>query len=260
MKNHLLPLLLSILGHATLLHGEPELKGTPGELSSYLSSVPRTITLHASGEIKVQADKAIVTVIITSEDEKLALTIEKNNHLRDDLTNGLLARGLTREQISTGKFTNTPQQGLFSSRVKSYKIENSVLVIIHDDSQFAAIAAEIDKNDKLSYSTVRFEHSLNDKNRLNALALALANLNDKKNACEKGLQISLKLLSFKEDLLTPAEVLPPMPRYAMKNKNSMSSASSLEVEPSAVSHAELATMGLGEITYAIHVHADYNLQ
>src|SRR5690242_12996660 len=64
-----LPIL--ILGFAPLVHAEPELKGTPSELGNYLNTIPKTVLVTGEAEVKVPADRALVTLRVRTENHSL---------------------------------------------------------------------------------------------------------------------------------------------------------------------------------------------
>lgn len=43
------------------LRAEPELKGSPAELTAYLATLPKTVSITGESELKAAADRAIVS-------------------------------------------------------------------------------------------------------------------------------------------------------------------------------------------------------
>src|SRR5215475_8225414 len=89
MKTHLL---ISIVTMSLSLaaRAEPELKGTPSELSRYLQDVPireipKTISIPGEAELRVPADQAVVTLKVTSENKSLHEALRLNQEVRTKL-------------------------------------------------------------------------------------------------------------------------------------------------------------------------------
>ena len=61
---------------------QPELKGTIPELSLLLTNAPRIVHITGEAEIKVQADRAIITVKVTTTARELAQALRANQQAR----------------------------------------------------------------------------------------------------------------------------------------------------------------------------------
>lgn len=55
-------LCITIIVVSFCVFAEPELKGNPAELSTYLTDVPKVIALEGQGEISIEADEAVVVI------------------------------------------------------------------------------------------------------------------------------------------------------------------------------------------------------
>jgi uncharacterized protein YggE len=86
MKIHIL---LSIVAMSLTVtaRAEPELKGTPSELSRYLKDVPmreapRIVSITGEAEVRVPAEQAVVTLKVTTENKSLHEALRLNQEAR----------------------------------------------------------------------------------------------------------------------------------------------------------------------------------
>lgn len=77
------------------LFAEPELTGNPHELTAYLQGIPQTVRITGRAEKKLPADRAIIHINVTTEGRSMAGALEENQTLRSEITQTLLAAGLT---------------------------------------------------------------------------------------------------------------------------------------------------------------------
>ena len=68
-------LLVSLLTASFALHAQPELKGSPEELRHFLHPSERIVSLHGQAEEKAYSDRAIISLVITTEDKLLSNSI-----------------------------------------------------------------------------------------------------------------------------------------------------------------------------------------
>lgn len=104
---------------------EPELKGTPAELSAFLTSVPKTVTVTGEAEMKIPADRALISLNVVTESKSLQDASRENQELRGRILRTLTERGIPAERIKASKFSSTPQYGMFKEKAKSYRVEMS---------------------------------------------------------------------------------------------------------------------------------------
>src|SRR5438876_758256 len=69
------------------LSAEPELKGSPTEVAAYLVTLPKTVSVAGESEIKVQADRAIINLKVTSENKSLQEALRVNQEIRNKILN-----------------------------------------------------------------------------------------------------------------------------------------------------------------------------
>src|ERR1043166_2148918 len=103
---------------------EPELKGTPPELTQYLAGTPKIVSVTGEGAIKVAGDFALVSLKATSESRSLQEALRVNQEARGRLVNYLQKQQIPADRVQASKFSSTPKFGLFGEKAKSYKVEN----------------------------------------------------------------------------------------------------------------------------------------
>ena len=205
MKTYLVVAALLLTARAAL--AEPELKGSPSELTGYLNTVPGTITITGDAEEKVQADRALVTLKVATEDNSLEDALEKNDKARAELTKKLIEKGIAEDRIKALSFSSTPQEGFFSDKVKKYKIENFVKVTVTGDQEFRAVAKLVDDLDEVDLGDIEFEHSQKDELQQKVLAKACDEATALKAIYEKHLGVKLTPKRFWQNVA-------PVPRLA----------------------------------------------
>ena len=191
---------------------EPEIKGSPSELTGYLNTVPGTMTITGDAEEKVQADRALVTLKVATEEKSLEDALEENDKARAELTKKLIEKGISEDRIKALSFSSTPQQGFFSDKVKKYKIENFVKVTVTGDQEFRAVAKLVDDLDEVDLGDIEFEHSQKDELEQKVLAKACDEAVALKGIYEKHLGVKLTTKRFWQNV-APA---PRMARPAMQ--------------------------------------------
>lgn len=198
---------LAALAAPAFTFAEPELKGSPAELSGYLTTVPGTVTITGDAEEKVQADRALVTLKVATEERSLEDALENNDKARAELTKKLIEKGIAEDRIKALSFSSTPQQGFFTDKVKKYKIENFVKVTVTGDQEFRAVAKLVDDLDEVDLGNIEFEHSQKDELQQKVLAKACDEATALKAIYEKHLGVKLTPKRF-----WPTAV--PVPRAA----------------------------------------------
>ncbi len=234
------------------LHAEPEIKGTPTELNKYLQPEPAIVTLTGEGQIYVQADQAIVRILVTTESKTLSEALQKNDGLRNNLTKTLISKGVPADRIITSKFSSTPEQSNWSDKIKNYKVEHQVKVTVENGQQFAAIAAMVDQSQDMRLQSVQPEHSDKDEQSAKALTEAFKQVEKRKAVFEKNLGQKLTPKTAREGFAPQRTEVPDSytpsatgGRYKMATPI-----------PGAASES-YSTGFFGELTYRIVVSVDY---
>jgi len=88
---------------------QPELKGSPNELRHFLHPNDKIVTLSAEAEEKAYSDRAIISLVITSEDKLLSTSISNNIAIRESISQQLVSSGLNPDYIKSSKFSTSPQ-------------------------------------------------------------------------------------------------------------------------------------------------------
>ncbi len=180
----------------TPLTAETELKGHPDELKSFIHPDKKTVTITGTEKEKAYSDKAIVSLVITTEKKKLAVALQANSELRAKISSVLISTGLTQDNIKTSKFSTSPQFGWFSDKPNSYEVVNRMAISIIDEAHLNAIAKISDEYDEISLTGTEFEHTLKSKVEAKLKKNALLKVMNQKTFYEKSLDLKLKAVSF----------------------------------------------------------------
>lgn len=183
---------------ATPVWAEPEIKGAPAELANYLAGQQVQASIVGEAEVKVPADRAVVTLRLTSEHKSLREASQANHQLRAALTTYLTENGVGADRIRSAKFSSTPRTGSWTDKVKSFRIESQLEVTVHDDKEFQTAAGSVDKWSEVTYAGVKFEHSEKDAMRLKAIGQACDKAMARKKTYEEKLGVKLSVKRFSE--------------------------------------------------------------
>lgn len=187
-----------LLAVSTTVRAEPEIKGTATELTQYLTAIPRTVNLTGEAEVKVPADRAIVSVRVVTENKSLQEASRANQELRAKMLRVLAEKGIPAERVKASKFSSTPKYGMFGEKPKSYRIENVVQVTTQDEKEFQAVANLVDATSEFRHDSIEFEHSDKDGLKKKALEQAIDKAIEKKRLYEEKLGVKLTPKSFEE--------------------------------------------------------------
>jgi uncharacterized protein YggE len=186
-------------------HGraEPEIKGTPAELQRYLPGVAGTVAIAGEGEVKVPADRAVMSFKIVTEHKSLADALRQNEEIRSQIAGFLKSRGLSTDRIQKSKFASTARHGVFTDKVKSQRVENEIKITTLDEKEFQLVASLPDRFTEVIYAGTEFEHSEKEQLRNRAVAQACANAERRKQQYEQALNLKLTPKSFVEHAIHP---------------------------------------------------------
>jgi uncharacterized protein YggE len=190
-----------------LTAAEPELKGSPAELATYLAGLPKTVLVSGEAEMKVQADRAMLILRVTTEHKSLEETLRANQEVRAKIISSLKERGLPPDRVQASKFSSTPRESIFKEK-KSYRVENILKVKVLDEKEFQAVGHVVDTMAEVHYLTVELEHSDKETFRSKALTQALDNASERKRVFEERLGIKLVPKSFSQTMAQPRETRP----------------------------------------------------
>jgi|LSQX01.1.fsa_nt_gb uncharacterized protein YggE len=186
-------LMLMLIGATIVLQAiaGPELSGTPDELTAHLGSLPGQITLSGEAKLKVEADRADVILKLRNTDRSFKNALVQNQQMRAEIMANLKTSGLPAERIHMSRFSTTPTQGYFSSKVKAYEVESRVTIHATSEKEVQAIAALIDERDGVSLLSLNFNNDQKDTHTAQVLQQALAKVNRLKALYERELGITL---------------------------------------------------------------------
>ncbi len=181
---------------ALSLFAEVQMEGSPRELSGYLTDVPQTVSITGTAEKKVPTDRAILHLNVTTESRSMDEALDQNRILREQITANLLAAGLTKNHIKAAQFSSTPKSGLFTDKIRNYKVENTMKITTTSEAGFQAVAALIDAHKEVSYKTTEFELSNRKEIERQLLAEACRDAVAKKDLYAVELKVTLTPVRF----------------------------------------------------------------
>lgn len=176
----------------------PEISGTPEELREFLGAKNKTVTISAEASELSYTDKAIVSLVVTTENKKLANAIDANSKLRHSIRKTLTMSGIRGKHINSSRFSTSPQFGLLSKVPNSYKVVNRMAIGIFDETQLKEIATVADTHPQIQVSDTVFEHTEKELFRNRVKESALYKVLEQKKFYEKNLGVRLSPVSFKD--------------------------------------------------------------
>ena len=188
-----------LLGFALLTQASAtELKGNPEELRRFLHPTQNIVSLMGEAKETAYSDKAIINLIITTEEDKLADALQKNSEMRKLIISTLTSKGVKLENINTSKFSTSPQFGWFGKSPNSYEIVNRMAIAIFDEKQLVEIAKLSDEHEALELADTFYEHTKKKEYLLKVKKKALHDALKQKAFYEKSLGIKLITKNFRD--------------------------------------------------------------
>jgi len=135
--------IVSVACAATLLRAEPEVKGTPVELTAYLTGIPRLVSVTGEAEVRIPAKRALLTLTVITEYRSLQEALRANADLRAKVTSHLKQQGIPADRVQSSKFSSTPKFGIFGEKAKSYRVENLMRVSVQDEKELRSAASAV---------------------------------------------------------------------------------------------------------------------
>jgi len=178
---------------------ETELKGSPQELTSFLHPSVNTISISQSAEETASKDEAVIHLLVTTEDKKLADSLNKNAKIRNDISALLTADKVPLKNIKNSKFSTSPDYGWFGDKPDNYKVANTVTVRINNEAGMQSIAKAVDLYDEVTLVSTRYEHSEKDKYQQRVKEKALSKVLKQKDYYSEQLGLKLKAVSFTDE-------------------------------------------------------------
>ena len=260
-------IILSSLLATTHLLAETEIKGTPGELSNYLPGIPKSVAITGEAEVRSPADKATVSIKVTTESKALHDTLRSNQDLRAKLVDFLQKKGIPPDRVKASRFSSTPKFGLFGDKAKSYRVDNFVKVTVQDERELQIAASAVDSWSEVQFLGAEFEHIDKDTLKVKAVADACENAEKRRKLFEQKLGFKLVPTRFSGGTVsqrTPATPVDyPGLSYAGKmgsrGLTPLSSAGpSATVGDATTLHEEVSSFG--ELVYTAEVTIEYEVQ
>lgn len=183
---------------STIAIAEPEIKGNPEDLRKFLYPNDKIVTISSDAQERAYSDKAIVSLVISTEDEKLSKSIEKNAELRTQISRKLIGAGLGAENIKSSKFSTAPQYSWFGKRPTSFKVINRMAITIYEENQLKEIATVADNNKEVELADTAFEHTKNEEFNNKVKMQALDKVMQQKMLYEKRLGVKLLPIAFRD--------------------------------------------------------------
>jgi len=239
---------------------QPELKGSPNELRHFLHPNEKIVTLSAEAEEKAYSDRAIISLVITSEVKQLSTSIANNSAIRESISQQLVSSGLNPDYIKSSKFSTSPQYGWFGKKPDSYKVVNRMAVTITDESQLKTIATVTDSKEEVELSDITFEHSQKDAFKSRVKQLALEKVMKQKAIYESSLGVKLTPVSFRDNRLwvkgtQGAQMLEEVVVTASKRNRSYKDSAADFAQSVAPSSVESS---FDEIVYTAEIFVDFS--
>ncbi len=239
---------------------EPEIKGTPSEIAAYLRNVPKLTSITGEAELRVPAQRAVVTLKVVTDSKSLQDSLRNNQDVRARIAEQLRKRDLPADRIQTSKFSSTPKYGMFGEKAKSYRVENSLRVTVQDEKEFYAVAGLVDQWAEVQFAGVEHEYADKESLKEKALQQACENAAAKKALYEKQFGVELTAVSFRPGqvaALNEAGNYGAYSNLAYKRGTSMTEAAGV---PVAGLDVDPAGSSLGELIYTAHVAVEYSVQ
>jgi len=193
---------------ATAAMAETELKGSASELANYLATVPKLVTVVGEAEVKIQADRAIINLGVTTENKSLQEALRLNQDVRNRIVKRLKDADIGPDRLQASKFSSTPKHSIFSDKARSYRVENTLKVTVLDEKEFQAVANVVDNLSEVRYLGIDFEHSDKEGLKTKVLNQALSNAAAKKKVYEEQLGVKLVPRRFTEGTIPQGYGLP----------------------------------------------------
>lgn len=248
-------IVLATLLPALSVSAEPEIKGSPAELSNYLQNIPKTVTLTAEAEAKGQADRAVISLRVITENRQLTEALRANAEIRSQIASDLNRRGIEADRIKSARFSSTQKHSIFKEKARSHRVEHTVQVTVKDEKEFQATANLADSISEVHYVGVEPELSDKEALRRKAISLAIANAAEKKTLFEKALDVKLTPRGFSESVA-------PKKSDELRHGYGMPYQTSIPMSPPGgpvqqlVEEQQVAS-DFGEFIYVARVNVDY---
>ena len=177
---------------AQAVMAEPELSGTPSDLTQHLSGLPGQVTISGSAERRVEADRAVVAITVRTSEKQLRPAMEQNRKLRAEIVVELTGGGVDEARIHTSRFASTPAHSSWTGKVKEYHISSTIRVDAESEDEVQQVAGLVDKLDEVTLSSLEFELTDRDEITSELLKEAFLQLGKRRELYESSLGVILR--------------------------------------------------------------------
>ena len=129
-------------------------------------SEKRTISLSASGQVKVEPDLASISTGVTSEGETARDALDANTRAMKAVIEGLKSSGIDPRDIQTTNFSVSPRYQHFKDRrapvITGYNVTNSVHIIVRDLKALGTILDKVVTLGSNQINGIQFDVSNSD--------------------------------------------------------------------------------------------------
>jgi uncharacterized protein YggE len=258
-------LTLLLILQAFTASSETELKGAPTELAAYLAGLPQIVSITGESEVKIRADKAEISLKVSTESKSLLDALRSNQEVRAKVAASLKEQGIGSDQIQPAKFASTQKHGLFSEKAKSHRVENFLKVSVRDEKEFQAVAGAVDRWAEVQFLGVDMQHSDKESLKARARAQALDKAGERRKLFEEKLGVKLVARRFADAVTDPVSAAQRTSyyglRYSSGSGSGLDKASSGPTDPRAPSEMPDDTGNpFGELTFTARVTVDYAVE
>ena len=245
----------------SIVVSQPELKGSPDELRGFLYPSDKIVTIRGQAEETAYSDKAILSLVITTENDQLSMAISRNGNLRNKISQELVKAGISKDNIKSSKFSSSPQYGWFGKKPSSYKVVNRMAISILKESHLKEVAVVADKYEEADLSNTTFEHTKKDEYTHQVKVKALDKIQKQKQFYEKSLGVKLTPIGIRDSNLfqraTPGammldQVVVSAAQEVRREQESYSSVSKYKPQPNRSS--------FDEVKYEANLSIDYKIE
>ncbi len=202
-------LFLFVLSYVQFAVAAPEIKGNPEEIEHYLDGIPKVISIRVQADEVVSSQKARIHLVVETESKALSDALRQNQAIRQTIRKKLAAFAIKPDEINASKFSSTPEYGFFGDLPKSYKVANTLSVLVDSEEKMIAVASIADNEKQVRYLSSKPEIVGKDSiyQKLTDKALQLA----KAKAALYQQQLGVKLVPvFVEENTSGAIMQPPL--------------------------------------------------
>ncbi|EEF58786.1 SIMPL domain-containing protein [Pedosphaera parvula] len=240
------------------LRADPELKGTPNELTQFLTRVPKAAQVTGEGELKVQADRAIITLKITTESKSLQGALRLNQEMRSKLINYLKGQDVPVDRVQASRFSSTPKYGMFSDNAKSYRVENFIKITAQGEKEFQAASGAVDSWPEVQYQGIEVEQDNKEELKRQVIAKACDNANERRKIYEEKFGVRLVPKWFSPGLTGLKSPQQASDKQYDRSYSSSPTGASLPV--GGLVEVQETGSSFGELTFTAQVTVEYSVE